>query len=254
VPAATGILRYGPQSQSVPRKGWWAVLVCDRDWFLRYGAEAQRELTPQFVEAVDEDRLFEGQFVDRTPRLAIYRPPLFEPAWHPHISITRGEKPTRHLDLWGLGVKVGDLMDAEEHAVESAKYLRDKAVRLQEALEAVDPRKTKYIRKAEAEIADTLRVAKGRDKALVRAQTELQRTRTEWRKAARKAGVPLWFAPGTPVEFGWDPECRSSGHHWWFPVKSKLLLNLRQVYGLRRQPRLPLHLTFAVAEGYEDVR
>jgi len=36
------------------------------------------------------------------------RPAVQEPAWRPHISITRGEKITKNLDLWNLGVKVGD--------------------------------------------------------------------------------------------------------------------------------------------------
>lgn len=254
MPTAVGRLRYGPQSPSLPRKGWWLLLECDRDWFRRYAPEAQRELPPQFVEVVDRDRVFEGRHVDDAPRLGIYRPALLEPAWRPHISIARNERPKMNLDLWNMAVQAGDLLDDEEHAIESAKYLRDKATRLQAELALVDPGKAKHIRKMQAEIDDALRVAATRDRKLHAVRAAIPKALDAWRVEAERRGLPPRLGPGSRVEFAWNECPRSSGHHWWFDVICETLLDLREVYGLRRGPRLPLHLTFAVAEDYETSR
>jgi len=250
VPTAVGHLRYGPRSHTVQRRsGWWLLLVCDRDWFRRYAPMAQAELPPQWVTAVDRERLSGGHATD-DPRLAVLRPTLMEPAWKPHICGVRRERPKRHLDLWELSMAVGDAMDEKTHLIESAKYLRAKADTL--LADARATTKVKHAAKARAEAQDALRVAGKRDADLPGVRRQIRKLQRRWMELARKRSVSVRFEPGRQVEFNYDPSPRSNGKHWWFDVECDLLLDLREVFGLRRRIYPDLHLTFAVREGCDD--
>lgn len=51
---------------------------------------------------------------------------------------------------------------------------------------------------------------------------------------------------GTRVKFEYDPsDVRYNREYIWIPVSSPALLDLREGMGLRREPRMPLHLTIA---------
>lgn len=206
MPTATGIIRYGPQSPSLPRRGWWLLVECDPDWFRLYGPWAHRSLTPQWINAVDRDRIFDSRHVDREPRLALFRSTILCPAWNPHISVFRNERPRTNIDLWKGGVEIGDLLSRRS-------WLQ----------------------------------GQGRDTR--RVDRELRERQGDWLSDARRRGVPPTLAPGAEVEFEFDPEARTNGHHWWFSVTCPLLSDLRETFGVPRPPRLPFHLTFAVLEG-----
>lgn len=103
MPTATGFLTYDPAAFTVRRKAWWCILECGSGWFWWYKPQLLQELPGEWMWAVDRDRVFEGgtgSRVDKTPHLALVRPTLSPPAWGPHISIMRGEKPRRNLDVW----------------------------------------------------------------------------------------------------------------------------------------------------------
>jgi len=240
MPSAVGHLRYGPSSVSVPRKGYWLVLECDRDWFHWHGSAAQRSLPPQFICGPGD-----------TPKMGITRPTLCPPAWGPHISIVRGERPKNHTPVWDLAVRAGDVRDQAVSRREAARAIREKLVHLQAALD--NTVKPKARQELEATIPALLRQANGLETDSRRTfQRDLPAAQANWRQAATSAGVPHWLAPGVPIEFEYDPVPRTSGHHWWFMVTCEALLDLREVYGIRRAPRVPLHLTFAVHEGVPE--
>jgi len=121
MPQATGYLQYGPSNPRLPRAGFWSILRCDPDWFRLYAPQTLAEMAPDWVLAVDRDRIFEGRRVDYSPHLALIRPPLQEPAWGPHISITRNERPNLHLDVWDLAVRIEDL---QQRPSTNKKHLR----------------------------------------------------------------------------------------------------------------------------------
>jgi hypothetical protein len=167
MPLAVGHLRYNPTAPSVERKAWWCILDCGPGWFWWYRPQLHRELPGRWIQAVDRDRVFEGQRVDRTPHLAYIRPALAPPAWGPHISITRGEKPKANLDVWNS-------------------------------------------------------------------------------QAGKNPEGPRWVRRGAPFEFEYQISPESNGHHWLLLVQSEKLGDLREFYGLRREPYVQLHLTFAI--------
>ena len=206
MPSASGILRYGPQSPSLSRKGWWMLVECDSDWFRLYGPWAHRTLQPQWIHAVDRDRIFDSRRVDREPRLAIMRPTILEPAWSPHISVCRNERPRTHRDMWIRATEIGDLLSRRD-------WLRSQ------------------------------------DRSTHRVERALRDQRRDWLLDARVHEIPESMAPGSLVEFDYEVEARTNGHHWWFSVTCPLLSDLRETYGLPHRPRLPFHLTFAVLEG-----
>jgi hypothetical protein len=254
VSTATGHLRYGPQSHTLKRRsGWWLLIICDRDWYEHYAPLARREISPEWVMAVDRRRATES--ADPDPRLAVCRPWLCEPAWAPHICCVRRERPKRHLDVWNLGIEVGDLMDEEVHLIESAKYLRAKADNLRAEIAHTDGTqrvKAKRIKRMEAELQDALRVADLRDKDLPRVRRNMRRLQRQWLQLAAEKGVPVAFEPGAEIEFWFDPSPRTNGKHWWFDVKCQALHDVRVAYGLRPTVYPAPHLTFAVKEGLED--
>jgi len=51
---------------------------------------------------------------------------------------------------------------------------------------------------------------------------------------------------GTVVRFSYNPELRYNDNHFWLDVQCNQLLDLREELGLRREPRVQLHLTMAV--------
>jgi hypothetical protein len=50
---------------------------------------------------------------------------------------------------------------------------------------------------------------------------------------------------GRQISFAYDPNLRFNGEYFWLPVQCEELLDLREQLGLRREPRMPLHLTVA---------
>jgi len=249
VPTATGHLRYGPQSHTVKRRsGWWLLIICESDWYEYYAPLAQAELPPEWVKAVDRRRATGS--ADPEPRLAVLRPYLLEPAWKPHICCVRRERPKRHVDLWELGIKIGDLMDDEVHRIESAKYLRAKAANLEEQL--ITNRKPTRANRLRKEIDSALRTAEARDADLPRIRRLLGHARRNWLQMAAAKGVSVAFEPGAEIEFEFNESPRSNGRHWWFDVRCGALHAVRKAFGLRPKVYPAPHLTFAVREGLED--
>ena len=103
MPTAVGHIRYNPSAASVQRKAWWCILFCGSGWYWWLSPQLRRELPGEWMMAVDRSRVFEGQRVDRDPRLALVRPTLQPPAWGPHISVFRGEKPQKNRNQWNSG-------------------------------------------------------------------------------------------------------------------------------------------------------
>jgi len=50
---------------------------------------------------------------------------------------------------------------------------------------------------------------------------------------------------GRRITFAYDPNLQFNGEYFWLPVQCEELLDLREQLGLRREPRMPLHLTVA---------
>lgn len=100
---ATGHLRYDPKAPSVAWKPWWCILACGSGWFWRLAPELRNTLEGDWKYVVDRDRVFEGRLVDRTPHLALVKPQMSPPAWGPHISVFRGERPRLNKDAWKGG-------------------------------------------------------------------------------------------------------------------------------------------------------
>lgn len=50
------------------------------------------------------------------------------------------------------------------------------------------------------------------------------------------------------VSFEYKHEILSNSKHYWIRIDSPELLDIREQYGLAREPRLPLHLTLGNAE------
>lgn len=236
MPTASGILRYGPQSPSLPRKGWWLLVECDSDWFRLYGSWALQSIEPQWIQAVDRDRIFDSRRVDREPRLAISRPTILEPAWKPHISICRNERPRTHRDMWIRATEIGDLQSKSRWLQETAEALEDKARQLGPGPEA----------------RHAVNDSRGRLRQKKRVDRNLHEQLQDWLSDAHRRNIPANMAPGNEIKFEFNHEARTNGHHWWFSVDYPFLGDLRSTYGLRRRPRVPFHLTFAVLEGSDN--
>lgn len=65
--------------------------------------------------------------------------------------------------------------------------------------------------------------------------------------------VTAWKAAiGETISFEYLPQVKTNGKHWWLPVRAPELVSKRLSFGLRGTPRVPFHLTVAVAT--EDER
>jgi len=54
----------------------------------------------------------------------------------------------------------------------------------------------------------------------------------------------LWGrGKGSEIEFEWDPGVQSNKEYYWLKIKCDVLLDIREGYGLKREPRFGLHLT-----------
>lgn len=244
---ATGTFRYGPDSPTVPRRGFWAILACDWDWFNLYGRWAEQAQRCRWARVIDLDRVFNGQYVDSQPRLGIIRPALQPPAWGPHISIVRGERPTQHLDLWNLGVELGDRQSECSRLVCAVEQRIEKISILEAAMQ--NSMKPKFRSETEAQIANLqkeIRRLSNREKTL--RETHLPQMQRDWLSVANPVGVS--FVPGGNIPFDFT-EMHSDGNHWWFDVQAPILSEFRKTFGLSPMPSLPFHLTFAVKDGTE---
>ena len=57
----------------------------------------------------------------------------------------------------------------------------------------------------------------------------------------------LWkTCRGLSIRFEYQPKVMTNGKHWWLPVRSEEILELRESLGLKREPRVRLHLTVGV--------
>jgi len=244
------------------------AIICESDWYEHYAPLARAELPPRFVQAVDQNRLIRGIWDYNTgdliretrrnvsprpdPRahLGVYRETLLEPAWKPHICCVRRERPKRHVDLWELGIQVGDLIDEEVRCIDSSRYLRTKAAILTEELQTNT--RPKILRRIEKDIADALRGANYRDRDLPRVRRDLRKARRQWLKMASKRRVSVAFEPGAEIAFEFHESPRTNGRHWWFDVRCNALHAVRKAFGLRPKVYPAPHLTFAVKDGLED--
>ena len=57
---------------------------------------------------------------------------------------------------------------------------------------------------------------------------------------------------GLSFSFEYQPMVHTNGRHWWLPVRSNALLDLRESFGLNRIPHSPLHLTVACSANVQD--
>ena len=46
-----------------------------------------------------------------------------------------------------------------------------------------------------------------------------------------------------PINFEWEPGVCDNGEYYWLKVKCDALLDIREAFGLSREPRFGLHLT-----------
>jgi len=134
-----GTLRFDPQVKSTSRGRWWLILECGEGWWNLYSYWS--------------DQLGWGRWVhDRHGKLQWANNQLVRPAWGPHVSVIRREKPRKNLNRWG----------AQE---------------------------------------------------------------------------------GRRVEFWVDPFVHFNQEYWWLNARCPELLDIREFYGLRREPKMRLHLT-----------
>ena len=156
MPTARGHLSFDPRVASIDSKPWWLILRCDYAWYEMYERWITRAgYGKRWVRAIDSLRVNpDGQSLDLAPRLALSGG-VMPPAWGPHISVMRGERPRAQEAKWG-------------------KY------------------------------------------------------------------------EGYQYTFEYNPEdIRRNGEYIWTPVRCGELLDLRETFGLRRDPGIPLHLTIA---------
>jgi hypothetical protein len=197
---------------------------------------------------VDRDRVFDGQYVDESLRLALLTPILHPPAWGPHVSVIRNEAPKKNRDLWLKAVEIGDMADELTRLSESSRFLREKAQRLHEAAEQAGKADDRERIHKQAE--ETLASAKSREHRIPRFRDDLWLARDRWDRVRSKAGLPEGIGPLNEVSVEIDVEnVETSGHHWWFSVQSERIRTIREVFGLSPRIPLPPHMTFAVLEG-----
>jgi len=73
----------------------------------------------------------------------------------------------------------------------------------------------------------------------------------------RREPVSNWAAwksaLNSRISFEYFPTVETNRKHWWLKVRSPELESLRESFGLRGAPRVPFHLTVAVAAKVESV-
>jgi len=250
MPTARGRLRYGPRGSTVPRKGWWAILECDPDWHGFYAPWIHRKIPGQWMMAVDRERVFEGRLVDTTPHLGLVKPLFQMPAWGPHISVIRNEKPTLHLDVWELQVRLGDAEQEVESLRHAIRYWQDKVTAYAEEVSQIGPGcKPKFRQAADDALRDMRATLTRRERHQGRAKKDVKRFKADWKRMRKGQGLPDGLTSGVPVKFQYDEMLIRGRTHWLFKVWSGRLLQFREFFGLPRKPRVPLHLTIGVTEG-----
>ena len=243
---ASGVLRYGPTAETVDRAPWWMILHCGPDWFHLYSQWMTEHSEGRWAHVVDPARIFRGQDVDREPRLALLRPVYEPPAWGPHISIMRGEKPLKNLDLWVLQRKIGDAQWGEGRAATRLKRMVETLAELKAQCESASKKQIHslkgQIRGLETKISKQRRWRQGNKSILQRLLGELQ---------DRRGRMPSGLDSGMEIEFTYEPSPRTKSflHHWWLDVRSEELENIREFYGLPREPKVPFHLTLGIESG-----
>lgn len=246
MPTATGQLRYGPRGATVPRKGWWMILECDRDWHRLFEPLVTREMPGRWVMAIDRDRVFDGRLVDTTPHLGLLKPTFQMPAWGPHVSIVRGEKPTKHLDVWDFHVRMGDVQQELVSMRESLAHWEAKAAEFAPEVERAGGRGRGEM---EASLREMHATVTDRQRRIGRLRRELSDLKDRWREMRRERGLPEGLTSGINVQFHFDPDLKLGRTHWWLDVRCKKVPVVREFFGLAPWPRVRLHLTVGVTEG-----
>ena len=248
MPTATGQLRYGPRGSTVPRVGWWMILECDLDWHALFAPHVHKHMPGRWVMAVDRDRVFDGRHVDHTPHLGLVKPLFQMPAWGPHVSVVRNEKPTKHLDVWQFHVRMGDVQQEILSMRESLRFYEDQSTAFSEAVaQAGEGRKGR--REMEASLLEMRRKVVDRQTRLGRLNRELRDLKEQWRKWRKAEGFPEGLTSGLPVKFAFDVDLKEGRTHWWLDVQCKKVPFIREFYGLTPWPRVRLHLTVGVTVG-----
>lgn len=247
---AIGQLRYGPRASTVDRKGRWLAVECDRDWFHMYAPQVHREMPGRWMQAVDRDRARMDSRGRVDPRLGIVKPIFQEPAWGPHISVSRGERFTEHLDVWDLGVEMGDVRQEITSMRLSRRHYEAQAVEFEQTLARMSPGvRPKYRKAAEDSLAGMRAKVADRAVRLVRLERRESVLLERWERLRASQGLPEWLTPGGPIQFGYSPDLKLAGSHWYLDVKSRTLGRLRTFFGLPVRPRVPFHLTVGVTGG-----
>lgn len=248
---AAGHLRYEPRVATLPTKGRWLILRCDRDWHHWYAIQAHKEFQGRWVKVIDKDRVSPGSHKGVESRLGLMKPTFQEPAWGPHISVVRGniEKVTKHLDVWNLGARIG----AAQQRIASATHLKAsysiQALEYEAALATLRPGiKQKIQRAAEASLLRMRTKIIDQKVRLERGQREEGYLLKAWEKMRRTQNLPSEVMPGGEVLFDFDLELRLARTHWYLEVRSPTLIRIRAFFGLRGHPRVPFHLTVGVTE------
>jgi hypothetical protein len=248
---AIGRLRYGPQGATVPRKGRWIILECDRDWFAMFAPQVHRKIPGRWANVVDEDRHhMDGVHRHIDPRLALVKPGFQEPAWHPHISITRNERLASHKDVWDLGVAFGDVQQEMVSMVESGKHHEAKVLDLVEELRRMGPgTKPKYRIPVEEALERSRHLTRHRTRRLARLERDESRLLEEWDRMQADQDLPDFLNPGGNIQFGVNMDLKLARTHWYLDAKCRTLGRIRHFFGLDPRPRVPFHLTVGVTSG-----
>jgi hypothetical protein len=198
------------------------------------------------MQTVDRDRASLDARGKVDPRLGLVKPTFQEPAWGPHVSIVRGERVRDHLDVWDLGVELGDVLEEIISMVESRKHYEAKAAEFSAQVAAMGPGvRPKYRAAQEASLTDMQTKVADRTRRLARLERDEARLVARW----KALGLPDYLTPGGKVQFGFDPDIKLARTHWYLDVKCRTLGRVREFYGL--PARLPVrpHLTVGVTGG-----
>lgn len=155
------------------------------------------------------------RFTDPRPRLAYRHPTLAEPVWGPHASIIRGEEPTQNYTPGRWKHPKGlDYQREFDRLLRAATTGRG----------SMHPQRVKAAKN--------------------RVGVRLQKMGFEWVPGTWTP--PSWAQEGVPIEIWYDPDVKTNGNHWWLDLPHKensRLLDLREHFGLPRNPPYALHLS-----------